>query len=86
MLSRSDYRVEFFAGESREYPGKACYYMLCQAEAEDGELVELYAEVLSGDVTETGVMDRHTAAWYKLKADIISQAKCYGIAEDQLEF
>ena len=87
MTNMKKYIVGYYNGESRQQPGKGCDYMICAARDEDGEPVELYAEMLEPDGLAVGDM----AAWdyaifNDLKADIIRQAKDCGIAAEQLAF
>ena len=81
------YTVDYFGGESRKQPGKSCDYLLCYVDDEDGKLVELYAEALCpDDVTEETIDDWSDGVYDDLKAEIIEQAKEYGIVAEQLEF
>lgn len=81
------YDVGYYSGESLQHPGKGCDYMICAARDECGEPVEMYAEVLVPDDVSEGSADAWSDSVYDdLKADIIEQAKAYGIAEGQLEF
>ena len=86
MLDKK-YRVEYYGGESRQQPGKGCDYMICAAWDEDGDPVELYAEIICpDDVTEDNVDDWSDSVSDDLKAEIIRQGKDYGITAEQLEF
>ena len=79
--------VGYYGGESLQYPGKSCDYMICHVDDEDGELVDLYAEVICpDDVTEDSIDAWSDSVYDDLKAEIIRQAKDYGIAAEQLEF
>ena len=81
------YTVGYYGGESLQYPGKSCDYMICAARDEGGRPVELYAEVICpDDVTEDSIDAWSDSVYDDLKAEIVRQAKGYGIAADQLEF
>lgn len=79
--------VGYYGGESLLQPGKACDYMICVSQDETGEPVELYAEIVCpDDVSEDNLDGWSDSVYNDLKADIISQAEAYGIAEEQLIF
>ena len=81
------YIVGYYGGESLQHPGKACDYMICAARDEDGEPVEMYAEVICpDDVTEDSIDTWSASVYDDLKAEIIEQAKVLGVAAEQLEF
>ena len=81
------YNVGYYSGESLQYPGKGCDYMICAARDEDGRPVELYAEVICpDDVTEDTVDAWSDSVYDDLKAEIIEQAELLGVAESQLIF
>lgn len=81
------YRVEFSGGESRQQPEKGCDYMICAAWDKDGDPVELYAEIVSPEGLTIEDADAWSDSVYDdLKAEIIRQAKDYGITAEQLEF
>lgn len=82
-----NYIIGYYGGESLLQPGKSCDYMICVSQDENGEPVELYAEIACpDDVTEDSLDAWSDSVYDDLKADIIEQAEAYGIAEDQLEF
>ena len=81
------YKVDHYGGESLEQPEKGCDYMICHVDDEDGELVDLYAEIVCpDDVTNDDVDAWSDSVYDDLKAEIIRQAKDYGIAAERLEF
>lgn len=87
MLKKKNYEVKFFGGESRQQPGKGCDYMVCWVDDECGDPVELYTEVLEPDgLTVNGSVAWDDIVYDYLKAEIINQAKTYGITAEQLEF
>lgn len=87
MMNNKKCKVEYYGGESRQQPEKACDYMICAAWDEDGDPVELYAEIICpDDVTEDNVDAWSDSVYDDLKAEIIRQAKDYGITADQLIF
>nr|DAF50134.1 MAG TPA: hypothetical protein [Siphoviridae sp. ctzyE57]DAG63890.1 MAG TPA: hypothetical protein [Caudoviricetes sp.] len=75
--------VRFEGGEARDFhQGKlnAVNFMLAKFEDEDGDEIELYAE------HEMNEDDDECAYYDELKAEIIEQAKEYGIPESDLHF
>lgn len=83
MANVEKIEVMFAGGEARDFhPGNihVVNYMLATFEDEDGEEIELYAEYA---VNES---DDEIAGYDELKAEIIEQAKEYGIPESDLHF
>lgn len=84
MANVKKIKVRFEGGEARDFHhGKlnAVNFMLAKFEDEDGDEIELYAEHEIED--EDASSDE---GYDELKAEIIEQAKEYGIAADRLHF
>lgn len=83
MANVEKIEVRFEGGEARDFHHgelPAVNYMLAAVEDEDGEEIELYAEYA---VNES---DDEIAGYDELKAEIIEQAKEYGIPATDLHF
>lgn len=89
---KEKYSVGFYGGIAKDGE-HGCNYMHADVQDQDGDDVELYAEYLAPDewagreqipAEEMNAFDDES--FEPLKAEIISQAKEYGISEDQLDF
>ena len=81
------YTIGYYGGESLQYPGKACDYMICAARDEYDRPVEMYAEAICPDnITEDNIDAWSDSVYDDLKAEILEQAKRLGVAAEQLEF
>lgn len=87
--------VEFMGGESRVKPLQACTYMLANCEV-DGELVELYSEIVIKDWCDEHGIDFEDEdfdpeeidedVYPVLRKEIVEQAEKEGIPESKLKF
>lgn len=85
MANVEKIEVRFEGGEARDFHHgelPAVNYMLAKFEDEDGDEVELYAEHEIVEDEDAGGDEGYD----ELKAEIIEQAKEYGISAERLHF